>query len=105
MLTHAKKASDAKDDVFQLARLVQDDIVYIAYLFVCFIVDVNADKFRSSPFALPVHGGYGVGRRCFVRVGLDVWADAAPAINAVRHRDRCIEHQLLAPDRTPAIWR
>jgi hypothetical protein len=54
MLTHAKKASDAKDDVFHLARLVQDDIVYIAYLFVCFIVDVNADKFRSSPFALPL---------------------------------------------------
>jgi hypothetical protein len=58
MLAHAQEAANSQNDVFDLARLAEDDVADVADLLVGFIVDVNADELGSALFALAVrHSG------------------------------------------------
>ena len=49
MLAHSEKAADPKDDVFNLAGLVENEFFDIAYFFVGFVINVDANELGGAP--------------------------------------------------------
>jgi hypothetical protein len=68
MLAHSKKAADPKDDVFDLAGLVENKLFDITDFFVGFVINVDANELGRAPLALLMH-------HC-AAVGLVSWAAA-----------------------------
>ena len=95
MLAHAEEAADAEDDVLDLSRLVQDDIIDVADLFIGVVVNVDADQLGSAPFALLVDDAVltlaTIGGRRFAR-GRAGRAMPVPSNAAARYLDSCVLH-------------
>src|SRR6476469_8305348 len=55
MLTHTEEAANTNNHGAHLAVLVQDQLIDIAELFVCLVIDVKAHELGRAPFALEYH--------------------------------------------------
>jgi hypothetical protein len=53
MLAHSEKAADPKDDVFNLAGLVENKFLDITDFFVSFVINVDANEFGRAPLGPP----------------------------------------------------
>jgi hypothetical protein len=61
MLAHSEKAADPKDDVFNLAGLVENKFFDITDFFVGCVINVDANEFGRAPLALLMHHCAAVG--------------------------------------------
>src|SRR4051812_37694208 len=61
MFAHAEKAADAEYDIFDLGRLVDDQLLDLADLLVVVVVHVDPDDFGSPPLSVLVDGRVDVG--------------------------------------------
>src|SRR5471032_81291 len=61
MLAHSEKAADPKDDMFNLAGLVENEFFDIANFFVGFVINVDANELGRAPLTLLMHRWAAVG--------------------------------------------
>lgn len=61
MLAHSEKAADPKDDVFNLAGLVENKFFDITDFLVGFVINVDTNELGRAPLALLMHHCAAVG--------------------------------------------
>ena len=55
VLAHSENAADPKDDVFNLAGLVENEFFDVTDFFVGFVINVDANELGRAPLALLMH--------------------------------------------------